>query len=451
MDNLSNELNKLKIDKSKRFEPRRARNRGLFIVLLILVAGGLLAVVMMRGSNAGVSVETIHPRAENSSQSAVLVATGYVVAHHKVQVGSKIAGRVAWIGVEKGDRVKRDQVVVRIEDREYRAQYQQAQSAYDAAQARLQELERGSRPEEVDRAKADVDRAQADLVTADAQWKRIQGLVKEGVAPAQSLDDAKGRYDSSRANLASLTKTYELIKQGPRREQIDNASSELARSKAVVDYAKTILDATEIRVPGDGTILERNVEQGEMVTTSFVGDRGAKSFVVTLADLNDIQVELDINQNDFNRIAPRQPCTVVTDAYPDRVYNCRVDEISPEANRQKATIQVKVKFLEPDQFIRPDMNARVTFLESAADAKGAAVKEKPEKLYVIPKRAIVDRESGKAVYVVADGKVLAKPITVEKEVGSDVFVGAGLIGNEAVIVGEQLRQLKIGDKVEIKP
>jgi multidrug resistance efflux pump len=149
---------------------------------------------------------------------------------------------------------------------------------------------------------------------ADAQWKRIQGLVKEGVAPAQSLDDARGRYDSARASLASLTKTYELIKQGPRREQIDNARSELARTKAVVDYAKTILDATEIRVPGDGTILERNVEQGEMVTTSFVGDRGAKSFVVTLADLHDIQVELDINQNDFNRIAPRQPCTVVTDA-----------------------------------------------------------------------------------------------------------------------------------------
>jgi hypothetical protein len=90
-------------------------------------------------------------------------------------------------------------------------------------------------------------------------------------------------------------------------------------------------------------------------------------------------------------------------------------------------------------------------LESAADTKGAAVKEKPEKLYVIPKRAIVERESGKAVYVVADGMVLAKPITVEKEVGSDVFVRAGLVGNEAIIVGEQLRQLKIGDKVEVKP
>jgi HlyD family secretion protein len=416
-------------------------------VLLVLVAAGLVALVMLRRSNAAVTVETVRPRLENSSQSAVLIATGYVIAHHKIQVGSKISGRVAWIGVEKGNHVKRDQVVVRLEDREYRAQYDQARSAYEAAQAHLQELARGSRPEEIDRAKADVERAQADLQTADAQLKRTQGLVKEGVSAPQALDDAKGKYDSARANLASLTKTYELAKLGPRQEQIDNARSAAAQAKAAMDYASTMLDATEIRVPSDGTILDRNVERGEMVTTSFVGDQGAKSFVVTLADLNDIQVELDINQNDFNRIAANQPCTVVTDAYPDRVYNCRVDEISPEANRQKATIQVKVKFLEPDEYIRPDMNARVTFLEPAAAIKTA----KPESpLYVVPKRAVLDRESGKAVYVVADGKVRVKPITVVKEVGSDVFVSAGLAGNEAIIVGEQLSQLKAGDPVEVK-
>src|SRR5437667_11397713 len=182
-------------------------------------------------------------------------------------------------------------------------------------------------------------------------------------------------------------------------------------------------------------------------TTSFVGDRGAKSFVVTLADLNDIQVELDINQNDFNRIGPRQPCTVVTDAYPDRVYNCRVDEIAPEANRQKATVQVKVKFTEPDEYIRPEMNARVTFLESEDKSRGVNAEEK---LYVVPKRALLDRESGKAVFVVADGKVQVKPITIRKEVGSDVFISAGLVGTEAIIVGEQLSQLKAGDRVEVK-
>jgi HlyD family secretion protein len=447
MENLSNELNKLKIDKSKRVQPAARRGVTLVVLVVILVGGVVTARMLSRRSTAAATVEVVRPRQERSSQSAVLMATGYVIAHHKVQVGSKIAGRVSWIGVEKGDRVKRDQVVVRLEDREYRAQYDQAKSSYDGAQARLQELERGSRPEEIDRAKADVERAQADLQTADAQLRRIQGLVKEGVAPAQSLDDAKGRSDSARANLAALTKTYELIRLGPRQEQIDTARSEAARAKAAMEYAKTILDATEIRVPSNGTILERNVEQGEMVTTSFVGDRGAKSFVVTLADLDDLQVELDINQNDFNRISAEQACTVVTDAYPDRVYNCRVDEISPEANRQKATIQVKVKVAEPDEYIRPDMNARVTFLEPAAASKAS---RQDESLYVIPKRAVVQRESGKTVYVVVDEKVQAKPIVVQKEVGGDVFVSAGLVGNEAIIVTEQLSQLKIGDRVQVK-
>jgi HlyD family secretion protein len=447
MENLSNELNKLKIDKSKRVQPAARRGVTLVVLVVILVGGVVTARMVSRRSTAAATVEVVRPREERSSQSAVLMATGYVIAHHKVQVGSKIAGRVSWIGVEKGDRMKRDQVVVRLEDREYRAQYDQAKSSYDGAQARLQELERGSRPEEIDRAKADVERAQADVQTADAQLRRIQGLVKEGVAPAQSLDDAKGRSDSARANLAALTKTYELIRLGPRQEQIDTARSEAARAKAAMEYAKTILDATEIRVPSNGTILERNVEQGEMVTTSFVGDRGAKSFVVTLADLDDLQVELDINQNDFNRISAEQACTVVTDAYPDRVYNCRVDEISPEANRQKATIQVKVKVAEPDEYIRPDMNARVTFLEPAAASKAS---RQDESLYVIPKRAVVQRESGKTVYVVVDEKVQAKPIVVQKEVGGDVFVSAGLVGNEAIIVTEQLSQLKIGDRVQVR-
>src|SRR5205823_3754965 len=365
---------------------------------------------------------------------------------HKIQVGSKIAGRVAWIGVEKGNRVREGQAVVRLEDREYRAQLDQDKAALEAAEAKLNELQRGSRPEEVERAKHDVERTEAQLRSEEANLKRTDGLVKEGVFAPQALDDAKGRTDSARANLASLGRTYELIRQGPRKEQINNARDEVERARASVNYAQTILDATEIKVPISGTILERNVEQGEMVTTSFVGDRGAKSFVVTLADLKDIQVELDINQNDFNRIAANQSCTVVTDAYPDRPYECRVDEISPEANRQKATIQVKVKFLKPDDYIRPDMNARVSFLEPNEQAKASSP---DEKLLVVPRRAVLERESGTQVFVVSEGKVQAKPIKIRKEVGSSVFVSTGLLGNEAVIVGEQLQQLKVGDKVEV--
>jgi HlyD family secretion protein len=444
VDNVTDKLHKLKIDPSMRPQPRRRSRHSFWLAVLLIAIAGAVLFVSFRRPGVAATVDVVRPRLEASSQSAVLVATGYVIPHHKIQVGSKIMGRVAWIGVEKGDRVRAGQTIVRLEDREYRAQYDQTRAALEAAGARLAELERGSRPEEIERARADMDRAQAQLRTEEAQFRRIDGLVTEGVFAAQALDEARGRLDSARANLAALTKTYELIRQGPRSEQIDSARAEVERARAAMDYARTMVDATQITVPITGTILERNVEQGEMVTTSFVGDRGAKSFVVTLADLNDIQVELDINQNDFNRVRADQPCTVVTDAYPDRTYKCAVDEIAPEANRQKATVQVKVKFLEPDEYVRPEMNARVTFLNP--DAQSAEHGE----LYVVPKRAVIERDSGKAVYIVSGDAVQVKPITVEREVGGDVFVSAGLVGGESIIISEQLSELNPGDRVVVR-
>ena len=445
MDQISSELNKLRIDRSQRGYTQRS-GRGKWIVALVILGllGAVAAYAYLRGPDT-VVVSTVRPRLESSNDSPVLVATGYVIAHHKIQVGSKIAGRVAWIGVDKGDRVARNQVVVRLEDREYRAQYDQAVASVGSAQARLTELERGSRPEEVDRARAEVDRAEAQLRTDEANFKRIENLVNEGVVSKQNLDEARGRFETSRAALASARKSFELTHKGPRDEQIDNARSELAGARAAAEYAKTLLEATEIHVPISGTILERNVEQGEMVTTSFVGDRGAKSFVVTLADLNDIQVELDINQNDFNRVAMGQPCSVVTDAYPDRKYDCRVDEISPEANRQKATVQVKVKFLKPDEYVKPEMNARVTFLSTVPEKKETT----DLKLYAIPRASIIEREGVKSVFVVVDGVVHSKPVSVAREVGGDAFVSAGLTGTESIIIGDMLEQLKVGDRVEI--
>jgi len=445
MDHISSELNKLRIDRTKRSDVRRSSKGKWVIVFLILLLGAAGAYAFLR-KPAALEVTVVRPRLESTRDSSVLEATGYVVAHHKIQVGSKIAGRVAWIGVDKGDRVSKGQVIVRLEDREYRAQYDQAVASVGIAQARLNELERGSRPEEVDRARADVERAQAQLRADEANFKRVENLVREGVISNQNLDEARGRYDTSRAALDAARKTYELAQKGPRVEQIDNARSELTRARAAVDYAKTILEAAEIRVPTSGTILERNVEQGEMVTTSFVGDRGAKSFVVTLADLNDLQVELDINQNDFNKVSPAQHCIAVTDAYPDRKYDCVVDEIAPEANRQKATVQVNVKFLKPDEFVKPEMNARVSFLTEAPPKTEVA----KEKLYIIPRTAVVEREGGKAVFVVLNNQATVKPIAVARESDTEAYVSNGLLGTESIITGEVLQSIKPGDRVELK-
>src|SRR5205085_11775669 len=132
-----------------------------------------------------------------------------------------------------------------------------------------------------------------------------------------------------------------------------------------------------------------------------------------------LQVEHDINQNDFNRIGPNQPCSMTTDAFPDRPYKCYVDEIAPEANRQKATVQVKVKVLEPDEYVRPEMNARVTFMNTEEKQQKAEAR-----LYIVPRRSIIEREGEKRVVVVVDGKVQMKPVTVEREVGPDVYISA---------------------------
>ena len=444
MDELSNELHKLKIDKSKRHARREGPSPGWILLLAFVFAGVVAGVYFFRGSSEAVRVRTVRPRVE-SGESAILVATGYVVAHHKIDLSSKVIGRVEWIGVEKGDRVRRGQLLVKLEDREYQAQVDRARAVHQGAQARLAELERGSRPEEIERAQAEVDRAEAQLRTDEADLTRVQSLVSEGVFTARDLDEAVGRRDVARAGLEALTRVYELVRLGPRVEQIDAARAEVERARADMAYSQTLLDAVEIRAPIDGVILERIVEPGEMVTTSFVGERGAKSSTVSLADLNDLQVELDISQNDFNRISPEQPCTAVTDAYPDRVYECMVAEIAPEADRQRATIQVKVQILDPDTLIKPEMNARVTFLDPEATAR-----EVTEQMS-IPAGALIDHETGKAVLILVDGEVRVKPITVDREVNDVAYVAAGLSGDESIIVGDELQALKSGDRVEGRP
>ena len=204
---------------------------------------------------------------------------------------------------------------------------------------------------------------------------------------------------------------------------------------------QTQLDNTVIKAPISGTILERNVEKGEFVTTGFVGDKGAKGYVVSLADLHDLQVELDINQNDFAKLGPKQAGIVTTDAYPDRKYKGAIEEISPEANRQKATVQVKVRVFEPDDYLRPEMNASVAFVST--DTAGPARRARP--IVVVPASAIRDN----AVFVVLDGKAMRKQVVVSGSNSQGTQVESGLIGGEDVVLNPPA-DLKDGQKVRPK-
>ncbi len=398
--------------------------------------------------NAATEVETVRVRSavsagSKSGNSIILNATGYIIAAHNIQVASKVIGRVAWIGVEKGDKVREGQTIVRLEDDEYRAQLQQARGSLLALQARLKELENGSRPEEISRATADLNVARADLQNARITLDRTKELVSQGVLSKQALDDAQARYDSQVARVGSLEKSSELIRIGPRIEQVDAVRGQIEQARGVVAFAETQLSNTIIKAPVTGTILERAVEKGEFVTTSFVGDRGAKGYVVSLADLNDLQVELDINQNDFAKLGPKQKGIITTDAYPDRKYEGAIHEISPEANRQKATVQVKVKVLNPDDYLRPEMNASVAFYNEEKSSPGSAAAAKP--VVFVPAAAV----KNDSVFIIFQGKAVKRAIKTGPVTSQGIRVDEGLIGGEDLIVNPPA-DLKDGDKVLVK-
>lgn len=445
---MADDLSKLRIDRSRRRKSSWASKWIVIGIVLFLCLGAARFFYGKANAPVEVDIQRVSASVDAGTGGAaqgdvILNATGYIIAAHKIQVASKVIGRVLAINVEKGDRVKEGQVLARLEDDEYRAQLQQARGQLLALQARMEELKNGSRPEEIAVSKANLDQAKADLENARVNLERVKKLAAEGVFARQNLDDAVARFDAQAARVASLDKTYQLVKIGPRREQIDNVAGQIEEARGRVAFYETSLANTIIRAPVSGTILERAVEKGEFVTTSFVGDRGAKGYVVSLADLNDLQVELDINQNDFAKLGPKQKGVITTDAFPDRKYEGFIYEIAPEANRQKATVQVKVKVQNPDGFLRPDMNASVAFLAEAKPRPSDGAPPKPS--IVIPSSAI---RNG-AVFVLLGDKAVERRVKAGATSGNGVRIEEGLFGGEDLLVRPPA-ELKNGDRIRKK-
>jgi HlyD family secretion protein len=445
---MESQLKDLRIDRSK----RRSEGPSPWAVRWIIAGITLFALLGLARfiygkMNAATEVEIVRVRAAaplaNGGGAVILNATGYIIAAHKIELASKVIGKVASIGVEKGDRVKAGQVLVRLEDDEYRARMLESQGQLETLKARLAQAEHGSRPEEIAKARADVEQARADQENARVTLDRARGLVQDKVMAKQVLDDAQARYDGAAAKVASLERAHELVRLGPRQEEIDALRAQVNQAQGTLNYAQVQLDNTVIRAPIDGTILERNVEKGEFVTTGFVGDKGAKGYVVSIADLHDLEVELDINQNDFAKLSSTQPGVVTTDAYPDRKYQGIIYEISPEANRQKATVQVKVKVTNPDAYLRPEMNASVAFYSNEKPGSDSQAESKP--LVTVPASAV--RDNG--VFVVLGGKAVRRSVKVAGTTAQGVQVTDGLIGGED-IVSNPPADLKDGQRVRAK-
>lgn len=412
------------------------------IVLLGIIA---LAYRLFAGSTAEVEVVRATAQGGDIGGGTVLTATGYIVPHHTINVNSKVTGRVKWIGVEKGDQVKEGQVLVRLEDDEFRAQYEQARGAADSARAYLQELQNGSRPEEVAQTQHNLDEARATFANDKLTLDRTRQLADQGVVARQSLDDASAKYDSDQQRVNSLEKTFQLSKLGPRVEEIARAKGAMVQAEGQEAYSKSLLDATVIRAPVSGTILDRTAEKGELITAQFASsaEGGPQGSVVSLADLNDIQADLDIAQDDFAKLTPKQKAVVSVDAFPDLHWNGVIAEVSPQANRQKATIEVKVQILNPDSHLRPEMNTTVRFI---ADENKRTTNQSTGAY--VPSAGLRDADGQKYVLLAFDGKAMRRNVNVISQRSGGALV-SGLNGGESVITTAP-EGLKDGDKIKIK-
>ena len=251
------------------------------------------------------------PAAVPKPGDAVLTVSGYIIPRARIEISPRFQGTVTWIGVKKGDHVKKGDVMVRLEDDEYRSQY--------------------------DKASGQLALAEANLNNAATNLLRQLDLAKNNVQSQQVLDDARRARDA--------------------------ADAELRVAKSQVQLAQTYLDWCVIRAPIDGTILEKLVEPDELVVPlSFGGTRGPSTALVSLADLHDLQVEIDVNEADLSKLHLKQKCRVSPEAYADKKYTGFVTEIAPEANRSKGTLQVKVQIENPNEFLTPELTARVEFL-----------------------------------------------------------------------------------------
>src|SRR5215471_13769989 len=228
LDTKHEDLQSLRIDRSapSEGEPSPWAKRYIIIGICVVVLLSLSALAYRLFSSDAPEVEVARATAESGSDpsaATVLSATGYIVAHHKIEANSKVTGRVAWIGVEKGDKVKEGQVLVRLEDQEFRAQYEQAAGAAESARAQLLQLENGSRPEEIQQTDHNLSEAKATASNDEISLERIKKLFDDGVMSKQALDDASAKYQASQQRVHSLEQNYQLAKIGPRVEEIARA------------------------------------------------------------------------------------------------------------------------------------------------------------------------------------------------------------------------------------
>ena len=382
----SEDLSRLRIDRS--LAPVRRRRTRRWVALAILAVVALAAAAWFATRPRVVDVQTVAVVTSFPSQQfVVLNATGYVVAQRKAAIASKATGRLDWLGVAEGSRVKAGEVIARLDDRDVVAQAQAAQANVAVARAALAQ-------------------AQAEERDASAQHRRNLDLVARGFVSQSALDSSKARAERAVAGVASAA---------------------LASAEATSRNAGVSVDYTLIRAPFDGVILSKSANVGDMVTpfSSAIDSKGA---VVTMADMDTLEVEADVSESSLSKVAVGQPAEIVLDALPDARFLGRISRMVPTVDRAKATVMTKVRFDRIDPRVLPEMSAKVSFLSQDVTP------EQQRPLTAVAAGAVARRDGRDVVFVVRDGAAVAVPVTAGATLGDVVAIDGDVRpGDKAVL------------------
>jgi RND family efflux transporter MFP subunit len=398
------DLSKLKIDKSsKSFRPARRKKLiyGVVTLLIAIVAGFLYFSGLI---SPAVSVEMATVSQVYPSQTlSQLNASGYVVAQRKAAVASKVTGRLISLMVEEGSRVKEGQIIARLESEDVAAALIQAEANVKAALA-------------------NVEAAKAELEDASRAFNRDKLLVERGSISRAQYDTSEARY----------------LKAGA---AVEAAGAAVNANRAAVQGAKVALEYTLIRAPFDAVVLTKSADVGDIVTPIGAA-ANAKAAVVTIADLNSLQVEADVSETNLGLVKVGQACEIQLDALPDSRFRGIVHTIVPTADRTKATILVKVRFLNKDPRILPEMRAKVAFLSRAL---------KPEEQIpriAVNRSAVLNHGTQHFIYVVKEGRAAETQIRLGVALGEMIEVVEGVKAGDRV-VNRPPKRLRDGSRVKM--
>ena len=407
MSNLKEDLAALKIEHSDRGGGVR---KGPWLVAVLLIgtvaAGGWYWSVRLQAASVKVAAVTAKTSG-SSSAGAVLNASGYVTARRRATVSSKVTGKVVQVFIEEGQAVRQGQVLARLDDSQARAEL-----AYAEAQ--------------VAAARKSAAQDQARLHEAELNLQRRQRLMQENVVGQAEVDTAQADVDSLKARIAY-------------------AQEQIAVAESQVLLRRTDLNDTVVRAPFSGVAISKDAQAGEMVSPVSAGGGFTRTGIGTIVDMSSLEIEVDVNESFINRVRPDQKVEAVLDAYPDWRIPAHVITTVPTADRQKATVRVRIAFEKMDPKILPDMGVKVSFLRDEQPGEAAT----PAAKFAVPKSAVRTVDGRTVVFVMKQDRVERRAVRTGLEEGDQVEVLSGVSAGERVVV-EGPVDLKDGDRVKVQ-